>query len=291
MTRRVGLPSFFINHLVYASSHSHENVPFAASLGRAPVLILSAGIRGSYRMSTTTAEALASHGYVVVAVEHTYDAAAVAFPDGSVALTKVQIPADATYEEDSRIKASWLPLRMADVRFVVDTLAAGDQIPEVLIDHIDAARVGVFGHSLGGATAAEACRTDARVVACADIDGTIHGEANTLGLAQPFLLIQTDTRVEYTNDFFARLRGPSCRLNVAEAMHMDFTDVPRISPLLQYLVPRMGRSEDSAAVLREANRAVTAFFDATLRGDAAGWSRVKSPHPRFSSGCERLPPS
>lgn len=297
LARMAGLPPLFANHLVYASSHSHWNALFAASLGSAPVLILSHGFRFIHSASTTTAEALASQGYVVIALEHTDDAAAVAFPDGTVALTRARVPADATDEEEANIKASWVLVRVADVRFVLDTLvgagagagAGGGQIPDVLNGPIDTARVGVFGHSLGGATAAEACRTDARIVACADIDGNIYGEAQTAGVAQPFLLVQTDTRVELTNAFVGRLRGPSCRLDVADAMHMDFTDIPTFSPLLPYLVPGMGKSEDSAAVLGETNRAVTAFFDATLRGDAAGWSRVRSAHPRFSSTCERLP--
>jgi len=34
---------------------------------------------------------------------------------------------------------------------------------------------------------------------------------------------------------------------------------------------------------------VAAFFDATLRGDEAGWSRVREPRPRFSATCVHLP--
>jgi hypothetical protein len=127
-----------------------------------------------------------------------------------------------TDEEEARIKASWVLVRAADVRFVLDTLATGANIPGVLAGHLDSARVGVFGHSLRGATAAEVCRTDTRAVACADIDGNIYGEAQTAGVAQPFLLVQADTREPLTSAFVARLRGPSCRLSVARAMHLDF---------------------------------------------------------------------
>src|SRR5205823_4443949 len=54
------------------------------------------------------------------------------------------------------------------------------------------ARVGVFGHSFGGATAAEACRLDRRCKAGADLDGTPYGPVARAGLPQPFLFVRGD---------------------------------------------------------------------------------------------------
>lgn len=291
LSRLFGLPPFFANHLAYASSHSHASAPFAPSLGRAPLLIFSHGHRFLHSLSTTTVEALASQGYVVVALEHTYDAAAVAFPDGAVALTRAPAPDAGTEEDEVSSKTLWVHIRAADVRFAVDTLAgaAGAPVPDVLIGRVDSARIGVFGHSLGGGTAAEVCRTDARVAACADLDGLIYGEAQVSGVGQPFLLVETEAREHALDAFAALLRGPSCRVRVAHAAHMDFTDVPMISPILPLLFSRLARSEGPGETLRGTNQVVTAFFDATLRGEAAGWSRVSSARPRFSTSCDRLP--
>ncbi|HKE13373.1 MAG TPA: hypothetical protein VKB80_00795, partial [Kofleriaceae bacterium] len=87
IARAFGLPSFFLNHLEHASSHSHEGAGFAPSVGRAPLLIMSHGFRLTRSFSTTTAEALASRGYVVVGIDHTGDAAAVAFPGGGTVVS------------------------------------------------------------------------------------------------------------------------------------------------------------------------------------------------------------
>jgi predicted dienelactone hydrolase len=288
LSRAFGLPPFFASHLALASSHAHEGAPFAPAIERAPLLVVSHGHRLFRHASTTTSEALASLGYAVVAIDHTGDAAAVAFPDG-VALTRAPAPSGLTEEEEARSKAHWVGVRAADVRFVLDVLAgaAGATIPAVIAGRIDAARAGLLGHSLGGATAAEVCRTDARALACADLDGRIYGEAQTAGVAQPFLLVESEARGHDLDAFVARLRGPSCRVRVARALHTDFSDMPFLLPALPLL---LGVGQRGDETLRETDRTVAAFFDATLRGDPAGWSRVRSAHPRFSTTCERLPP-
>jgi predicted dienelactone hydrolase len=292
LCRAFGLPPFFLNHLAYALSHSHGNAAFSPSVGRAPLLIMSHGFRFTRTMSTTTAEELASRGYVVVALEHTYDAAAVAFPDGTIALTKERPPKEMTEEEEVSAKTSSILVRAADVRFLLDVLSGAPSlpIPEVLAGHIDASRVGVFGHSLGGGTAAEVCRSDARVTACENLDGQIYGEARESGEARPFLHVENEGRGGASDAFIGRLRGPACRVRAARMAHLDFTDVPLILPAMPYLLPRPGRKNAGGEeALRAMNQLVTAFFDATLRGDQAAWSRVRDPLPPFSSTCERLP--
>ena len=73
--------------------------------------------------------------------------------------------------------------RIADTRFVLNELAALNSgaspdarhrpLPAGLAGTLDLTRVGMFGHSLGGATSAEAMAADRRILAGLDLDGSI----------------------------------------------------------------------------------------------------------------------
>jgi predicted dienelactone hydrolase len=66
------------------SSLATENAPVVKSPKRVPVVILAHGLGGTSFECTALIEDLVSHGYVVAAIENTYMAAAVVFPDGRV---------------------------------------------------------------------------------------------------------------------------------------------------------------------------------------------------------------
>jgi dienelactone hydrolase len=299
LAHKLGLPSFFLNHFAYAVSHSHDGVPFAASLGRVPVILFSHGAGGFRGQNTTTFEELASRGSIVVSVDHTGDAAAVVFPDGAVVLKTPEGPGPESEAEAMSRKAAAVRSRAADVRRVAEVLVGADEarLPEPLRGHVDAARLGVFGHSLGGSTAVEVCRTDARFLACASLDGYLYGEAEAASLAQPFLLVrrepstpaeEEDVREQARQAFLERLRGPGCRVQVARARHSDFTDLSKFSPVLPYLLPSQV-SQVREEALRGSNQVVAAFFDAALRGDSGRWAYVRLARPLFSATCSRVP--
>jgi pimeloyl-ACP methyl ester carboxylesterase len=54
------------------------------------------------------------------------------------------------------------------------------------------ARVGVFGHSFGGAQAAQFCHEDARCKAGIDIDGAPLGSVVQTGIDRPFMFLMSD---------------------------------------------------------------------------------------------------
>jgi predicted dienelactone hydrolase len=121
---------------------------------------------------------LVSRGYVVATIDHTYDASEVEFPDG-----RVEVPAVPPVTPDVAEKV--VAVRVADTRLVLDSLitlnaggnpdAEGRPLPAGLRGLIDPARVGMFGHSLGGAAAAQAMYEDRRIRAGVNLDGTMFG--------------------------------------------------------------------------------------------------------------------
>jgi predicted dienelactone hydrolase len=150
-----------------ARSHARNDAAVAASRGRAyPVVIYSPGF-GSWRnASTALTEELVSRGFIVVTVDHPYDGIAVEFPNRTIVKTKpLKVPGNAkvlTYDTWYAMVKQLLNVRVVDIRFVLDALAALDAgrnpdaeripLPAHLAGALDLRRIGMFGHSLGGAT-------------------------------------------------------------------------------------------------------------------------------------------
>jgi predicted dienelactone hydrolase len=57
---------------------------------------------------------------------------------------------------------------------------------------LDLTKIGVFGHSFGGATALQVCHDDSRCKAGIDIDGMAFGSVIADGVKQPFMFLGGD---------------------------------------------------------------------------------------------------
>jgi dienelactone hydrolase len=174
-------------------AHALPEVPVAPDRNNYPVLVFSpAG--SSPHSYTALFEELASHGYVVADIAHTYEAVPITvFADGRAGLFNPASVGGAlrvstgAHTEDVRKRAAIINVKAADVRFVVDQLEQLDAGTGLLGGRLDLARLGVFGHSLGGGTAAEVCRLDRRCRAGVNLDGGLWREADTVGVTQPFM--------------------------------------------------------------------------------------------------------
>ncbi len=162
-----------------------------------PVVIMRAGASREVANYTTLAEDLASHGYVVVGLDAPYRTHAVAFPDGRVLIRPPQNDPEEcgarTADSSScidRLLRAWT----ADTAFVLDRLERlGSGVdPSRFAGRLDLDHIGVFGHSFGGATAAQFCHEDARCKAGIDIDGQPFGSVVREGLGKPFLFLLSD---------------------------------------------------------------------------------------------------
>lgn len=234
--------------------------------GTRSAVVLSHG-RGASRILTSgLAEELASHGHLVAGVDHTYDAAAVRFPDGRLVLGALPAEPD-DWDAQDRLEVS---VRAADLRCVADALCRrGRSLAGVPVQ-----RVGVLGHSLGGAAAAEALRTDRRFVAGLDLDGGLFGTtvAET-GLDRPFLLLTSSPDHETWARWRNRHRHWGRHLHLAGGGHLSATDVPALADAagLRERWPEPLFSEYLGAIAPHRAATVTracatAFFDRFLLG-------------------------
>lgn len=189
-------------------------------------------------------EELASRGYVVVTIDHTYESPAVQFPDGSVKGNEPVVTAFAQAARDGTVPAlleKILRVRVADTTFVLDRL---DALPGGLSRVVDTARVGMFGQSAGGITAAQGMYEDRRIKAGIDLDGTLefNQEPNGTnlmpvavhGLDRPFLLMGREGSDHTTEPswraFWAHSRGWHRDLTLRGSRHQTYTDLAAIMP-------------------------------------------------------------
>ena len=132
-----------------------------------PLVVLSPGFTSSRSTLTALAEDLASHGYVVAGIDHTYESHATAFPDGRVTTClsrEARRPGSGFWE---KVAAG----RAADVSFVLGELTGAHPAwPGAGL--IDPSRMAMAGHSAGGAAAIAAMLADSRIRAGIDMDGS-----------------------------------------------------------------------------------------------------------------------
>jgi predicted dienelactone hydrolase len=273
-----------VRDLTSVNTYSAKDVRPAP--GRHPLVVLSPGFGMPRYTLTGLAVDLASRGYVVATVDHAYETLGTSVPGG-----RVLAPCVACDQlEAGRIEgADVTAVRTADVRFLLDRLT-GPRAVQPYARMIDRNRIGMAGHSIGGASAAAAMIADRRIDAGVNMDGSFWDTLPAGGLGgRPFLFLGTDAMhrpggVDTSWDTTWKALGGEKRwLTVAGTDHLSFTDAPVI--LRHFGLPNEGDIPDarSQAVTRAY---LAAFFGRHLRGEAQPLLDGPSPlHPevRFNN--------
>ncbi|MGW0433051.1 alpha/beta hydrolase family protein [Micromonospora sp. NPDC003197] len=241
--------------LTTVRTNARRDVPVRPTVGGWPLVVLSPGFSLSRESLTGLAEELASRGYVVAGVDHPYEARGVEFPDGRVAEC---LACDAW---GTGTAAKVIEGRAVDVSFLLDRLTGPTPAwPGAWT--IDRTRIGMIGHSIGGASAAQVVRTDRRVAAGANLDGTLFVPVPAGALTKPFMLVgaQRPADASWLRDW-PGLAGWKRWLTVTGTGHMSFTDRPVLGAQLG-MDPGPMPAERQLLITRAY---VTAFVDQHLR--------------------------
>ena len=126
---------------------------------------------------TPPAEDLASHGYVVVGL----DMATTANPEHC-----------AGRNDDEECATTIMAPLISGIGRAIEDLQQLARSDGRFKSRVDLARVGVFGHSFGGAQAAQFCSQDIRCKAGVNIDGRPFGTVITNGIPVPFMFLLSD---------------------------------------------------------------------------------------------------
>jgi dienelactone hydrolase len=194
--------------------------PAGAQAGRYPLVVYSHSSGGHRRVATFLTSHLASHGYLVAAMDHSEMVA----PELSART------GETGDERDARIEAL-IGSRVPDIRFLLDHLLGGEPGLE-----IDPTRIGLAGHSFGGWTVLAAAERDPRISAVVAMapGGATRPRPGILPLrldfawdaATLYLVALNDTPLPLAGmyELFDRTKAPKRMVILHRADHSHFVD-------------------------------------------------------------------
>jgi len=280
------MSQFFTRDLSLVRTHSTSDPDVSPEQRSYPVVIMRAGGGAFTTDYTTLAEDLTSHGYIVVGFDAPYRTSLVVFPDKRVVeRPPANNPENLNGEQANRLINRLLPMWTSDTRFVVNQLQQLNSADPSgkFTGRLDMQRLGMFGHSFGGATALQFCHDDVRCQAGIDIDGSPFGSVVQEGLKQPFMFLLSDHSRERSDpaskqiladiqSIYDRLPNGRWLVTIRGAHHFSFSDQALLKS--QYLIRVLASVAGFGKLDSRRGLAITAsyvhtFFDVYLKGAPA----------------------
>ncbi|MCA0756573.1 hypothetical protein KP806_16070 [Paenibacillus sp. N4] len=296
MAESMDLPSLLLRHLTSVKTYSSYNAEPAGKEASYPVLLFSHGL-GLYGFQNTfQMEELASHGYIVVSIQHPYQSLLTVFPDGrEIAAYPFELASFGQFHFMNKIVTE---VMVKDGGSALDyleriRLSEGD---DSFAGRADLSRVGMLGHSIGGAAAAQALLLEPRMMAALNLDGTLTGTAEipAAGFSKPFMQLAAqpfeDSQLkplEPDSGFGAQLGVSQAEIDrhadflsifglnqshafagggyyvwLKGASHYTFTDVPLYSPLVPFMLKDKIKTKLAHRII---NDYTLAFFNQALK--------------------------
>jgi len=251
------------------STHSCQNAE--VSKGVHPVVVLTHGFTGTFTDYTYLAEDLASRGYVVVSVNHTYEATATELSDGRLekSVYGSYLNRYTKYDVDSVAQA--LTVRLQDLRFVLEQLTALNRAPGgPFLGRLDVTQLALVGHSLGGLTTLQALALEPRFKAGIVLDGAVTPRPMR-AIRQPVLTLSAGD--SHADPEECRMwAAPQTALLAVRLPGVEHIALSDAAWLAGTAVATGHDAPDS--VVSGVRRSVAAFLDATFQG--AGTAQVTS---------------
>ncbi len=257
-----------------------------------PVILFSPSWTGRHNQCTFQMLELASHGFVVVAINHPYSSEQTVYPDGRVVSTVLGPPLDFSSDEAWAVALQGLrgeiSIRTDDFRFVLDQLERMQQPgqTDIFSGRIDLERIAVYGYSFGGAVAARLARDDRRVRAAGNLDGAHFDEPHAEPIGIPFLyFLSEETYIPETGEIEAAAgehrrwlrflaedtqqiresmeKAGGFWIRLLDSRHSNFCDSPLYTPLRRLTGAGTIPAQEAMKVV---NSYLIAFFRSELLG-------------------------
>ncbi|MCP9200844.1 hypothetical protein MKO06_13065 [Gramella sp. GC03-9] len=289
--QKYGLPGFMFDYLDKVTTNVYRESELAP--GAFPVLVFSHGYNSKANGYYALLSEIVSHGYIVLAINHTYESTGTSFPTGEQEYFDYefaqQIESDTWHQMEPVIEAFNSDLSFeqrhpiikkglttyfvkdmverwsTDIIDVVNELDNWNQTG-FLRKHLDLNKIGVFGHSRGGGAAGDAALKDPRIQAGVNIDGVQWGDIVDSRFQKPFLFISADWPEDHEDlnqhAYVNRSSSVFYEALIKKTGHSNFMDIPFMLPLNSI----SGAGEiDPYQGMEITNRLVRSFFDKHLK--------------------------
>ncbi|MCY7914323.1 alpha/beta hydrolase family protein [Bacillus haynesii] len=295
-----GLPAFALDYWRYIKTNSYENAAISSAEDRYPVVVISHGFGTSRLLHASQAEHLASHGFIAVAIDHTYSTMATAFPGGRVTGLTTEQYMNGVSENSSKLGNIWTQ----DADFVINQL---DQLNRDAFEgKLDMDNIGMMGHSFGGATAFNTAYSNPGIKAGINMDGSLYNVNGKQAISKPFLFMESSSFMNIKNKALSgkisdeeiknsgltkeefnkmieerkkeyKIIDQASMVYIEGTEHYNFTDLQLYSKLLKQL--GMTGDIDGARSADIVNRYVLDFFNKHLKG--TGGDLISKPNPSY----------
>lgn len=229
--------------------------------GAHPVVVFTPGYTGTFTDYTFLFEDLASRGYIVASVNHTYEATATEFPDGTFVKSLLGSHIDNSWRGDDKTLSLASSVRLRDLRFVLDELdRINKRSNDAFTGKFDLSRIAIAGHSAGGTIALDALERDARFKAAVILDSYFSPDRIHPTNASVFVLRAGSEPITDRCQLMAALHGPRVFVNLPGAEHLTPSDALWLAKGA-IATGAMGPDRTVAAI----RDYVAAFLDSSLR--------------------------
>ncbi len=263
----------FISHLNHLKSSAWYGAPVSRHPSKFPLIVISHGWKGFGDLHAFEAQRLASMGYVVVAIDHTYVAASTTFDDGTSQAFNPNTLLEGQNDQVFRKSAQQLIQVMTkDIQGTLDYFQEKLTRDHPLFGRVDMERVGLIGHSIGGSAALSTSIQDKRIDAVLGMDSFVWAmeeEMVMAGMTVPYLHLRSDQWKGRDNDLaltrmMAGTYADSWLFTIKGTAHSDFTAIADLSPVSRWF--GYTGSLDPAERHEIMDKVIMDFFEFSLRG-------------------------
>ena len=270
IAEQLEIPSYLLTNIKNISTNSYFNAPIISGQGAFPMLMFSHGLGGMKNQNSIQIEALVHQGYIIVAPDHAYDANITVFNDGTIADFRSGSERIVTEDQFWEYRLPQLQKRTDDINYIYNKVKLLLEDKKSIWKYVNIEKIGIFGHSFGGATSIMAAHSNSKIDAVFLLDAwtvPIPQSVIESGLNVPVMFMGQDKwenpmNIEKLDRLLAKSTQQADKIILKGVHHFDFSDTPHFTKLSK-IFGVSGKME-SDALLDTINISIISFFNKYL---------------------------